>query len=48
MVLKKKQKVFFFFISHDHLNLIIVNLLNENQIKLYNPQKEIANDIMPL
>lgn len=48
MVLKKKSKRFFFFISHDHLNLIIVNLLNENQIKLYNPQKEIANDIMPL
>lgn len=48
MVLKKKSKRFFFFLSHDHLNYMIVNLLNENQIKLYNPQEEIANDIMPL
>lgn len=44
MALKKKQKVFFFFISHDHLNLIIVNLLNENQIKLYNWRKPTVTD----
>lgn len=41
---QKKQKVFFFFISHDHLNLIIVNLLNENQIKLYNWREPTVTD----
>lgn len=44
MVLKKKSKRFFFFLSHDHLNLIIVNLLNENQIKLYNWREPTVTD----